>query len=74
MHSYVYCNTHQTILCSLLHLVSFKVSVGECQVKIQTNCRHLLYIGCFWHLSLSAVIVCIVRVVFISGRLDWADQ
>ena len=27
-----------------------------------------------WHLSLSAVIVCILRVVFISGRLDWTDH
>ena len=54
MHSYVNFNTHQTILCSSLHLVSFKGFCGECtvnlkrgQVKIQTNCRHLLYIGLF---------------------------
>ena len=45
------------------------------QVKTQTNCRHKFVIHrIVWHLSLSAVIVCILLVVFISGRLDWADQ
>ena len=58
------------------------VSVRKCTVnlkrghiKIQTNCMHLLNIGLFSILSsLRAVIVCMLWVLFTSGRQNWADH
>ena len=79
MFTSIHTKTFHILYCSLEAL---RVFVGKCTVNLkraQFKIRliadnHYVYIHrIVWDLSASVVIVCILWVVFFSGRLDGAD-
>ena len=58
--------TYQSTPTSRRYVSTFSIHL----VRFKALTIHMI----IWDLSLSAVIVCILWVVVISGRLDWADH